>query len=119
MAVTEREAYIQSGAIARYAPELQVQSGNTSAIESKTEPSEIQPGVCNPQLLLLPEPDPVEYASSREFRQEWEKWLVQFPAFISVATATTQATEANSQAVTRGQKRKIEGEKLLGKEVAR
>ena len=63
----------------------------------------------------MPDPDPIQYVERPEFREEWEARQVQFAPTISAVPPTSQE-EVTSQAVTRGQKRKKEEERFVGKE---
>ena len=103
--------YIQTGWLERVPPGIKVQSSDTPKDKQKTEQRQF--GHVNPELLLVPDPDPIQYVERPEFRKEWEARPVQFAPTISVIPPTLQE-EVNSHAVTRGQKRKQEEERFVG-----
>ena len=61
----------------------------------------------------MPDPDPIEYVERPEFRKEWEACPVQFARTIT-ALLPPPLEEVDSDAVTRGQKRKKEEEGFVG-----
>ena len=95
--------YIQTGRLERVPPGIEVQSSDPPRDKQKTEQRQL--GYINPELLLVPDPDPIQYVEQPEFRKDWEARPVQFAPTIA-AVPSTSKEEVNSQAVTRGQKRK-------------
>ena len=103
--------YIQTGRLERVPPGIEVQSSDPP--QDKQNPEKKQFSHVNPELLLVPDPDPIQYVERPEFREEWEARPVQFAPTISAVPPTPQE-EVNSQVVTRGQKRKQEEERFVG-----
>ena len=71
---------------ADYTRRLLWQYIQTGALSS--EPPEIQDRCINPQLLLVPDPDPIEYVQRPEFRNEWKASPILFTPTISVVSLT-------------------------------
>ena len=103
--------YIQTGRLKRIPPGIEVQPSRPPHDKQKTEQRQF--GYVNPELLLVPYPDPIQYMERPEFREEWEARLVQFAPTILAVPPTSQE-EVNSQAVTRGQKWKQEEKGIVG-----
>ena len=102
---------MQTGQLERVPPGIEVQSSDPPQDKQKTE--ERLFGHVNPELLLVPGPDPIQYVERSEFRKEWEVHPFQFAPTISAVPPTSQE-KVNSQAITRGQKRKQEEEGFVG-----
>ena len=104
--------YILTGSTRQLPPGVEVQPTNPPQDKQKTEQRQF--GHINPELLQVPDPDPIEYVEWPEFRKEWEASLVQFAPIITALPPPLQE-EVGSDAVTRGQKRKEEEEGIVGK----
>ena len=103
--------YIQTGSTRRLPSGVEVQSRNPPQDKQKTE--QRQYGHINPELLQVPDPDPIEYVERPEFRKEWEACPVQFAPTIT-ALPPPPPKEVGSDTVTRGKKRKQEEEGFVG-----
>ena len=103
--------YIQTGRLEGVLPGIEVQSADPP--QDKQKPEQRQFGHVNPELLLVPDRDPIQYVEWPEFREEWEVRSVQLAPTSSAVPLTSQE-EVNSQAITSGQKRKQEEERFVG-----
>ena len=95
--------YIQTGSTRRLPPGVEVQSTNPPQDKQKTKQRQL--GHINPELLQVPDSDPIEYVEWPEFRKEWEACPVQFAPTIKALTPPPPE-EVSSDAITRGQKHK-------------
>ena len=90
---------IQTGRLEGVRPGIEVQSSDPPQVKQKTEQRQL--GYINPELLLVPDPDPIQYVERPAFREEWEVRPVLFAPTMSAVPPTSQE-EVTSQAVTRG-----------------
>ena len=104
--------YIQTGWPEQVPPGIEVQSSDPPQDKQKTEQRQF--GHIISELLLMSDPDPIQYVERPEFRKEWKVRPVQFAPTIAAVLLTPQE-EINSQTVIRGQKQMQVEEGFVGK----